>query len=710
MEKCISDSLLLQFLANEVDAETSELVKTHVEQCASCQKKIEKHSEDQDLKQWQQSYQRQQNDESSKYDPHSEDRINRIINSTISSIHQINSQLTNDSNLSAQNSSILIGQESAQDSARIVGHYQLIKKIGQGGMGVVFQAVHTRLKKRVVLKILLNKEWDNSNQTQRFYREMELVGQLDHPNIVKATDAGEADDICYLAMESLEGHDLKTILKSEGALPITAACTIVRQVANGLQYIHNHNLIHRDIKPSNLFLTNDGQVKILDLGLAGLRYSVASNEDITHSDCIMGSVNYMAPEQAQSIKHIDHRSDIYSLGCTFYQLLTNQVIFKRETPVETIIAHREAPVPLLASQIPDVPEELENLFQAMVKKQPDDRIQSMSEIVKTIDQFLAKQNNMQINDETDTQMTDTQELRQICHNVELTQPVGVQNHDISTQYMPTQNILKSKKVLLSISTASVLLVGFLIYSQFFREAPEDPISTSGNDSSQIMHSQALQEREVAIWALKQGCTIAVQIPNGKEILNIAQQELLPGEDFYITQIEFPESSNLTYKFLAPLEKLKKIETLLLSDCQIQDDALVAIKNLTTLHKLDLHDTDITDKGLSHIKELKNLTHLSLQKNLQITDEGLQVLNQFHKLVSVNLARLNISDKGIIFLKKNPKLIWFNISDTQVTDESVKDLKKLKRLEELYLDGTKISKKGINEIKAAFKNSDPIRHN
>ncbi|MFK7778226.1 MAG: serine/threonine-protein kinase, partial [Gimesia sp.] len=425
-------------------------MKDHLNECPSCQKRMEIYSEDSQLNQWKESYQREQNSDDSQNYPFSQDKLDRLFNSTVSSIQRSKTQIAKSILPSSHNSSILLGKGLDQTPIKVVGQYNLIKKIGQGGMGVVYQSIHSRLKKKVVLKLLLNKDLDNVDQTRRFYREMELVGQLDHPNIVKATDAGEADDTCFLVMEFLDGHDLKKILNTEGPLSITASCSILRQVANGLQYIHNHDLIHRDIKPSNLFLTTDGQVKILDLGLAGLRHDDSSINDLTNTDCIMGSVYYMAPEQAKSIKTIDQRSDIYSLGCTFYQLLTGLVPFKRDSPVETLLAHREDSAPYLSEHLPEIPEQLEDLFQSMVKKNPDDRIQTMAEVVNILDDFLTSKSELSINEASDTFFSESQELKQLCLNTQLTPPVEAQKYYSSTQFQSTKHRSnRIKRIILS---------------------------------------------------------------------------------------------------------------------------------------------------------------------------------------------------------------------------------------------------------------------
>tara|TARA_R110002111_G_scaffold227346_2_gene288952 strand:+ start:87416 stop:89566 length:2151 start_codon:yes stop_codon:yes gene_type:complete len=714
MEKCISDSLLFQYLVNELDAELSELVTAHLNHCASCQKRTEIFSEDNELREWHECHQRRENDETSKSYPFSQDRLDLLFNSTISSIHQSAARTpqhilpTGEIPPSNQTSSISIGKELNLKPIRTIGQYQLIKKIGQGGMGIVYLAIHSRLKKKVVLKLLLNKDWDNANQIQRFYREMQLVGQLDHPNIVRATDAGEADDTCFLVMEYLAGHDLKSLLKSEGKVSVTAACSIIRQAANGLQSIHNSQLIHRDIKPSNLFLTADGQVKILDLGLAGLSHSEASFSDLTDSNCIMGSAYYMAPEQAQSVKTIDQRSDIYSLGCTFYQLLTGQVPIRKDTPVETIIAHREEPAPRLSAQLPDIPEELEELFQSMIQKDAEDRIQTMAEVVQKLDEFLAHQSNLPVNDTSDTYLDESQELKQLCLNADLTPAVEALNHYSSTQYQPSSRFFNKYKIRLLTSGIILLGVGLLslfLVSDLIPESlrPDSIITKEPLKINEPSPAQAQLERKAAIWALNHGCVLIIH--GAKKEIN--QIESLPAHDFYLKSISF-KPQTINSEAMLPFQGLSKLENLFLNDCLVADDALDPIQGFISLKKLDLHDTGITDKGLSHISGLKNLTHLSLQKNHKLTDEGLQILNQFHNLVSVNLARLNISDTGIHFIQNNPNLEWLNISETGVTDQSVKYLKTLRRMDNLFLHKSRITEEGSNELRTAFPDKNPIK--
>ncbi|WP_417381584.1 protein kinase domain-containing protein [Gimesia sp.] len=711
MEKCISDSQIVHYLSNELDELENQHVKEHLNHCANCQKRIEAFSEDKELKSWQECQKRQNQSGNPEQHPFSEQQLDRIFNSTISSINQPPSTAYSPTPHTGPGIHSQVDEELNQITIRVIGNYHLIEKIGQGGMGVVYRAIHARLKKQVVLKLLLNNQWDNDTQTQRFYREMELIGQLDHPNIVKATDAGEADETCFLVMEYLSGHDLKTILKSEKMISITSACYIVRQVANGLQYIHNHKLIHRDIKPSNLFLTTEGEVKILDLGLAGLSQANTHLSDLTDSQCIMGSVQYMAPEQAHSVKTIDHRADIYSLGCTFFKLLTGQSPFKQETQIATIIAHREETAPRLSDLIPEIPETLEELFQSMMKKDPVDRIQTMAEVVKILDRFLSQQNEIPLNESAETYLSESQELIELCRNTILTPPIEVVSTEDSTQVQPLNRFVNQKRGILFLTL--ILLFGLGAWGILSSQSPPTPIVGPGPDQ-EAPHSplpmtepsteQAKIEREAAVWLLNHDCEIVIDGIYDP----IIQVQDLPEAVFFIREIKF-HPQTVTREVMAPLKGLAKLEILRMEDCHVMDDALAPLEGKLTLKTLDLHETGLTNAGLSHVSSLLNLTHISLQKNREITDEGLRALANFKKLSSVNLDRLNITDYGLEFIKHNPRLDWLNIKDTHVSDKSIPHLIKLNRMKDLYLEGSKITDQGIQEIRNAYSGRDPIKY-
>jgi len=263
-----------------------------------------------------------------------------------------------------------------------LGHYELLSLLGRGGMGAVYRARHEKLDRIVALKVLPADRLKESQAVGRFEREMRAVGKLQHPHIVAAHDAGEIDGTHYLVMELIDGVDLGAMVKSLGALPIPEACELVRQAALGLQHAHEHNLIHRDIKPSNLMLTRPTAnhpplVKILDMGLALLdEGQIDGQEELTSTGQVMGTVDYMAPEQGSDTHSVDIRADIYSLGATLFKLLTGRAPFasdRNDTVVKKLVALTTQPAPDVRTLRPDCPPKLAQLIQRLLSKNPQER-------------------------------------------------------------------------------------------------------------------------------------------------------------------------------------------------------------------------------------------------------------------------------------------------------------------------------------------------
>jgi hypothetical protein len=276
-----------------------------------------------------------------------------------------------------------------------LGQYHVESKIGQGGMGMVFRAVHTRLKKPVAIKVLPPDCTSDAHAVARFQREMEAIGLLDHPNIVRATDAGEASGIHFLVMDLVEGIDLSRLVRTHGPLPVADACELMRQAAVGLECAHEHGLVHRDIKPSNLLLSVKGEVKILDLGLALLTRGGQHSTVLTASSLVMGTADYMAPEQWEASHAVDIRADIYSLGCTLYTLLIGRPPFggsKYKSAPRKMAAHLSEPVKSVRGQRPEVPEPVEQLLQRMTAKNAGDRPARPEEVADTLKPFAAGAN------------------------------------------------------------------------------------------------------------------------------------------------------------------------------------------------------------------------------------------------------------------------------------------------------------------------------
>ena len=279
---------------------------------------------------------------------------------------------------------------------RRLGDYELHQRLGRGGMGVVYKARHVLLNQIVALKVLPEKYLDEPQAVSRFRREMQLIGALDHPNIVQARNAGEHQGVHYLVMEFVDGITLEQLSSSpEEPLPVGAACELVRQAALGLQHAHLHGLVHRDVKPANLMLSADGTVKILDLGLARLRADQQaarqlSGQGVSEPGIAIGTVDYMAPEQWEDSSSVDIRADIYSLGCTLFQLLTGKPPYgppRYDSIRKKLKAHATEPVPSIAEHRNDCPKELDRLLGRMMAKATDDRFATPAEVADAIGRF-----------------------------------------------------------------------------------------------------------------------------------------------------------------------------------------------------------------------------------------------------------------------------------------------------------------------------------
>ncbi len=275
------------------------------------------------------------------------------------------------------------------DEPLTLGDYIVQDFVGRGGMGTVFRAIHRRMKRTVAIKVLRRDTAHADLLAKRFLREVEVAAKLHHPNIVTAYDAGEQNGISYLVSEFVEGQNLSDLVKEYGPLSLPLAVDVVQQAARALEYAHREGVIHRDIKPSNLLIDDAGNVKLLDVGLARVNSPEAADpdhsSDLTTTGMIMGTVDYMSPEQAQNTRLADERSDVYSLGCTLYFLITGRAPYARGTGIERLLAHREQPIPSLCQLSPQVPESLDQLLSALMAKKPADRMASMKELVQRIE-------------------------------------------------------------------------------------------------------------------------------------------------------------------------------------------------------------------------------------------------------------------------------------------------------------------------------------
>jgi len=269
-----------------------------------------------------------------------------------------------------------------------LGKYKLLDHLGTGGMSTVYLGEHTAMKRRVALKVLHPNRKDEKTFLPRFLREAQAIATLDHPNVVKVFDVDNDGKVYYMAMEYVEGIDLQRRIDKKGPLNYVTAAHCIRQAADGLAHAHARGLIHRDIKPANLLVDRTNTLKILDLGLVQLVGSSEASLTIEHNEKVLGTADYLAPEQAIDSHRIDARADIYSLGCTFYFLLTGSAPYPEGTVLERLVKHQTGKPKGIDTFRPDAPADLIQIFNWMTEKKPDDRYGTAADVSRALTEWL----------------------------------------------------------------------------------------------------------------------------------------------------------------------------------------------------------------------------------------------------------------------------------------------------------------------------------
>ena len=278
---------------------------------------------------------------------------------------------------------------------RTIGSYTLVEKLGQGGMGVVYLAEHRRIGRRAAIKFLLPALSQDADVVTRFFNEARAASVIKHPGIVEIYDCDVVDDQAYIVMEYLEGESLAATLRRTGALagePVAMAA-VVGQIAGALAAAHRKEIIHRDLKPENIFLSVEESarapfvVKILDFGIAKLTAPGGGGSN-TRTGGLLGTPVYMSPEQCRGLSTIDHRADIYALGCVLFEMATGRHVFVKEAAGDLLVAHIIDTAPRISAFRPEIPGWMDDLVARMLAKGPDDRPSSMDEIVTTMESFL----------------------------------------------------------------------------------------------------------------------------------------------------------------------------------------------------------------------------------------------------------------------------------------------------------------------------------
>lgn len=303
---------------------------------------------------------------------------------------QIVAQLVEESLLSNwQAKNLLAGQ-----TAFFLGKYELLDELGRGGMGAVFKARQAPIGRLVALKIMAEKLVDNDAAVARFQREIRAAAALNHPHVVSAFDAESVASTHFLVMEYVEGESLHAVLRRERRLPVALACEYIRQAALGLAHAHEQGMVHRDIKPHNLLVARDSTgrplIKILDLGLARFTSAGETDAELTATGQVMGTPDYMSPEQCRNSRSVDIRSDIYSLGCTLFRSLTGRVPFQGDSVVEILMARNLEEPPRLETFLQSAPAGLADVVARMLARDPAERYQTPQDVARVLEPFAAQ--------------------------------------------------------------------------------------------------------------------------------------------------------------------------------------------------------------------------------------------------------------------------------------------------------------------------------
>jgi serine/threonine protein kinase len=583
------------------------------------------------------------------------------------------------------------------------GRYQIISCLGRGGMGVVYHVNQVFVNKEMALKTIETRGLSDV-ALRRFQQEARSAFAVQHPNIIAVNDFGVLDDQTpFLVMELVSGETLAERLKRKTSLPAKEAIPIFVQICFALAHAHTIGVVHRDIKPSNIMLLDDmtpgteGSVKIVDFGIA--KFAAADGEEaqsLTRTGEIFGSPLYMSPEQCAATI-VDHRSDVYSLGCVLFEVLTGTPPFIGDTALTTMIKHQTEAAPTLkqASLGNEFPEALEQIVATMLAKSPGNRYQSLG---------------MAAHDLAATMRGDAVPIRPAVTHIENSNP-----------FANTLTLSRSLFVgsVLTTILLTATLAGFAAYKirrtqppeplppakppkvEAVRRAEENalPINTDDLERAQIMSPSRLAEY------LKDSPSDGRLSLHFKTLSTEGLRMISNAKWIRFLDLE---SSIFDNKDIALLAGLPQLNFLCVSGSNFDDKAAVALSRFKSLKKLEAGGTNLTDKGLMTLTAPRKLVYLDIAST-KITDEGLKLLGNLPQLNELRLRGIdNISGQGLVALRSCP-LISIDLGNTNIDDDGLKNLSAIPTLRTIKLTKTPITISGLSEL-CAHKNIREININ
>jgi serine/threonine protein kinase len=596
-------------------------------------------------------------------------------------------------------------------------NYQLLEKLGQGGMGTVYLARHTDLDRLVAIKVLAPQRLGDAGAVARFKREMKAVGRLEHPNIVRAMDAGEEEGVHFLVMEYVPGCDVHRLVEQVGPLPAADACEIIRQAALGLQHAHEHQMVHRDVKPSNLILTQGPDrrpvVKVLDLGLALLRdLPAATVSEMTGEGVFMGTLQYTAPEQLNDAHNVDIRADVYSLGATLYKLLSGQAPFagpvsrgalKQALTVlqEEVPAIQEQRARVSAEPLPEV---LASLVHRLLAKDPSQRPATPAEVARDLEPFCMGTDLARLDPRVTVEIPVPAQAPLVCEQApaETAPTTASPRRDIKRRWL--------------VAVAALVLLLPLTYffggtvircatnqGQVVIEVDDPSVEVTVKEGEAVLLDRT-GGRIITLAAGKHELEVRLKDANG-EVRFFTKQLTLSrgGKEIVNVQQELARAKPIDRQREEPGQKAAAAPPAAVNADRRAAEWVLSIGGWVTIRTKDLEQEivlpkDIGDRdrvqewvawgnraqNIANVKDLPagpfQVLKVNLDKNPKVTDTGLANLKGL-----VNLLRLDL-----------------NNANGQLTDACLVHFKELTNLREIYLDGARVTDAGLVNVKRSHQ--------
>ena len=625
-----------------------------------------------------------------------------------------------------------------------IGRYKLLELIGSGGMGAVFKAIRPDIGRVVAVKVLKPKSLKKSTGLPRFLREIESAASLDHPNIVRAYDADEVNGTYLLVMEYIEGRDLKNYITSHQPMTLPWICECIRQAALGLQHAADQGMVHRDIKPANLMVCQtDSQihpsVKILDFGLARFVSETEEDGGLTRVGQAVGTPDYIAPEQAQNSKSADVRADIYSLGCTFFEMLTGQIPFPVENLTEKLLQRVYHEAPRVRSLRPEIPQEIDEIVAQMLRRNPAERYQTPAELAAALLPHslmgqarrrgtAAANRSVDQNSEWNLAAEDYQKFL-----VNLEDDAGASDSSRTVSVPGRQssaNIGSSRKMfphprwreVAGVTMGLSLLLGwYLLSSSDTGPKPTDTLSSSrppaGRDSPRKGSASKPNAPSFLADLVDAGVVLLTESsrqtpgatpwplpgPNNSPrfVLEVEFLSDLPSDPAKVLGVKAQLSPLVTNETLQHLTRLPNLESVSFLGCsKLNDSSLVELGKLHALRELSLVDMPISDKGLAELKALKQLQALTLTRN-RLNGSGLGSLAGLQHLTSLALDFNRLNPSAFPQLAELKSLQNLSLNGVSVGLADLRPLAQLPRLKVLSLGSTGLSNQSLSELRAVL---------